>query len=313
MRVTGHFSLPREPRTSGPGLDCMSKWLFVLLLCLTSNAFASPADSGRCPWKIPFSIRMPRMDGIIHKYGRYQPERGATIYYDSGWAKLSIESSFEYAWIDTALGSLSISNDQLIFVGSDHFNYGQLDTIKIVFAASADSIISLSMRSRRSPGSLSGDYSIFEISGLLYNDTQIYCNDSSFARHNVKMQYQSSDSMLSVQGSTYYGGFNYRDFTATSVDLSGIFRPTHFADQAAVAVAPPPVNGLEITASGGALHYSFGAATEGRWLEVYSPLGVRIAICPVPAGATEAQIKILESGLYFVRLDGALKKVYVAE
>src|SRR5665213_1239291 len=45
----------------------MSKWLPVFLCCFATNAFASSADSGSCPWKMPFTITI-HGTGALHRY-----------------------------------------------------------------------------------------------------------------------------------------------------------------------------------------------------------------------------------------------------
>ncbi|HEX5316540.1 MAG TPA: hypothetical protein VFX22_07815, partial [Candidatus Kapabacteria bacterium] len=110
----------------------------------------------------------------------------------------------------------------------------------------------------------------------------------------------------------FYG--NHSDFTATCVDLTGIFRSTHFADPSSVVEeAPPQTKALSVTSMSGSLRCSFGASDEERHLEIYSPLGIRTASYSIPPGQTQAVISGITKGFYFVRLGNSIAKVFVAE
>ena len=106
--------------------------------------------------------------------------------------------------------------------------------------------------------------------------------------------------------------YSYNDFTATSVTLSGIFRPTTFSNPAAVEHARPP-GSLDIHASNGSIACSFDISDQARELEIYSPLGIRVASFPIPPEEKRAALPMLQPGFYFVRLDGDVRKLLVGQ
>ncbi len=296
----------------------MNKWLPVFLCCFAANAFASSADSGRCPWKIPFTIII-HANGSLHKYAKDYPEKGVQEK-DIDFGTTPSTDDFEFT-IDTFADlndslDYSLTADTLRFSYQYYENY-ESTSILIAFAPGKDSIISLTCIKRDSMGGGSEIYEeintyAFQISSLLFDDTAIYTSDSSFTGHGIL----ATDNEMQLSQITSSAGdsmrYAYDNFTASSVDLSGIFRPTHFAHQSLVVEAPPQTSALSVIGENGMLHCTFGASEEGRELEIYSPLGIRIASVSITAGRTDASLTAIPSGLYFVRLGNSVVKVFVA-
>ena len=194
----------------------------------------------------------------------------------------------------------------------------QLATITIEFAKGMDSIIALSYSEVDSfydnaPGAGEGtiykNIDSFRITSLQFNDTSIFSTDSSFSYHNI------STINDDING-YFFGEYDYdsifNDFVASSVTLSGIFRPTTFSEPAIVTEAPQP-NDLGIYSSNGSIACSFDVSDHARDIEIFSPLGIREASFTIPAGRTEASLPHLPAGFYFVRLEGSMAKVYISD
>src|SRR5579872_2989232 len=99
----------------------MSKWLPVFLCCFAVNAFASSADSGRCPWKMPFTIKV-HASGILRDTG----------YGMDHWDVLSDSQD------------LFITINACSFIGLDTLVSDTLgESLKIVFVPNTDSIKTL--------------------------------------------------------------------------------------------------------------------------------------------------------------------------
>ncbi|MDP4198777.1 MAG: hypothetical protein Q8922_02285 [Bacteroidota bacterium] len=321
----------------------MSKWLSLLLLCIAANAFASSADSGRCPWKLPFTISIYSR-GSAHQYGDNYPTHGPVQHCDSGFSVATHAFGF---FIDTSTNYVPYLSYNTGYNGQQRYNLSA-DTLRlycsyedstgglpaktisllIAFMPGRDSIISFIYTEDDIVAGIPWSYSssgidpghdgyhrryVFQVFSLDFDDTSIFTGGSGLAKHKFLMNYFETQIHYSEPSSYQYGTWNYNDFSADSLDLSGIFRPTHFSDQAAVANALPPVKGLTVTASNGSLRCSFGAADNNRILEIFSPLGIKTASCSVAPGQMEATIRNIAAGFYFVRLGSAIEKVYIAD
>jgi hypothetical protein len=302
------------------------KYLLTLLLCFfASNAFASSADSGKCPWKIPFTIYVDGTGADNHyEYSRI-PEVGGYMEHDTSYILQSSGYNFEIT-VDTTFSYLSdsvqysLDRDVLSFSvtvgwGNGESTYHKATTVAIKFEPGRDSILSL-LVSQNDSISINGnevtqiDNVKFQISSLLFDDTSIFSADSSFRRHNISMTDNYVDNFYSTMNN-YIDNDDY--LTASSVTLSGLFRLTTFSNPPSIVTAAPPPNNLPIYSSNGSIACSFDGSDHARNLEIFSPLGVRETSFCIPAGQTEASLPHLPAGFYFVRLDGSMAKVYIAE
>ena len=188
-------------------------------------------------------------------------------------------------------------------------------SVTIVFTSGEDSILSLrysevdSFYDAQMAEYVGIKNNSFRISSLAFNDTSIFAIDSSFSDHNIAM---TSDSVNGDNEGQYNFDYKYSDFTASSVTLSGIFRPTTFSEPAIVTEAPHP-NNLAIYSSNGSIACSFDVSDHARDLEIFSPLGIREPSSTISAGQTAASLPHLPAGFYFVRLEGSMAKIYTAE
>jgi len=309
------------------GLRGMSKWILVFLCCFAANAFASSADSGRCPWKIPFTI-------IIHGVGNDTDYFSSRMLVSHGWKDSSAQNYGldTIGWgftVDTARDTINCSaHFSLFHIDSQYLRYQYWDTtlqgcypygsggaLEIAFAPGKDSIRHVTITDSSWSNILGNyDYHIehLEISSLKYDDTSIYSVDSAFSQPGLIVGDTS-------YFGTYHDQYNYSGdrlyFTASSVDLSGIFRPMHFADQppAIVVQSTSQAESLSVISLNGVLQCSFDASSDERTLEFFSVLGVKAASCDVSPGQTEAVVPHISPGFYFVRLGSLMAKVYVAE
>ncbi len=184
----------------------------------------------------------------------------------------------------------------------------------IKFAPGKDSIISLSLYMidsfTRNGNEFISHIWNFQISSLLFDDSSIFTMDSSFGGHNIAITEHVID--RTYLGSGAYDS-KYTDITASSVALSGIFRPTTFSDPQSIVTAAPQANNLAIYSSNGSIACSFDVADHARNLEIFSPLGIREANFSIPAGQTEASLPHIPPGFYFVRMGDAMAKIYITQ
>jgi hypothetical protein len=280
----------------------MKKLVVVFLCLLASNACASSADSGKCPWKLPFAVTI-QASGIEHDYS-LTPMRmvvGDTTYHTTIF------------YIDTIRGFSFTAPDTLMVGVTDNF-------IEFIFAPKTDSIVSITWESNYVGGDTmyggteKSIYGIsryfFRIESLLFDDTSIYSTDSRFSSHLTSYIFYDSSSLYQ---NNQFTGNGIQSFTASSVTLSGIFRPTTFSDQSAIVTEAPQSSNLAVYASNGSIACSFDVADHARDLEIFSPLGIREACLTIPAGQMEASLPHLPAGFYFVWLDGSMAKVYIKD
>jgi hypothetical protein len=295
------------------------KKLVVFFLCFfPSNAFASSADSGKCPWKIPFTIQIFSA-GIVSSYEEIIPTHGSSqIINQSNTPDSSAGFTFT---VDSSVGSYSLSNDTLRYSYSYYdsdYQSTNSEYVVIAFAQKEDSIISLNAQEevyiQGQPQGREGlnEQSSFIIYSLIFNDTLIYSTDSAFNKHRISYSNEELRSLYTEPNSIVFGQFYYSNFTASSVTLSGIFRTTTFSEPAIVTKTPQP-NNLAIYSSNGSIACSFDVSDHAKDLEIFSPLGIREASFTIPAGQMEASLPHLPAGFYFVRLDGAMAKVYISD
>jgi hypothetical protein len=305
----------------------MKKLVVVFLCFFASNAFASSADSGKCPWPIPFTIKI-HAAGFIHSFNSNSTDPREYPNTDFGTEPDTIDFEFTVDTSTSYWKSIGDSNSTLEYsLNADilRFSLAYNDTVfspisgkissSITFAPGKDSIISLTYQEKEtyyhiaSMPEIDRNYA-FQISSLLFDDTSIFTTDSSFSVHNISMTDFETDVYI-VQLSPPLYDYN-DDFTASSVDLSGIFRAATFSNPQSIVTESPQTNNLAIYSSNGSIACSFDVSDHVRNLEIFSPLGIREASYTIQAGQTEASLPHLPAGFYFVRLEGSMAKVYIS-
>ena len=293
----------------------MKYLLAACALLIATNAFASKPDSGICPWKMPFGINI---DG-------YGQTHSSVRHVVSGYIKSDTDYGYQFSGelfqitVDTMFGEYySFVKDTLIFSESQiqpgpPYYHNKFILFKIVFAENKDSIISLSYSELDTGITLGGLGSWaygkydFQLSSALFDDTAIFFGDSSIITHNFSMAGTDTNSKFATSNDFET---RYFQFSATSVTLSGLFRTTTFSDPSASVAAPIP-NSLSIFNSNGSIACSFKGSEQERNLELYSPLGIREASVAIPPNESQASLPHLMSGIYFVRLEGDVRKIFI--
>ena len=258
------------------------------------TTFLNP-QTGRIPWKLPLQINI-RAIGIDTTPG----------------ASDTLSFSF------TGANPSYSSRDTLEFYSSTQsatypFQSNTTTSIVFAFVPGEDSIRTLSIFTSGTTTATDGNSqqtwqgeTNFQISSLAYNDTTIYTEDSSFCNHDISLtSYETTNSP--------HPNTVLQNFTATSVSLSGIFLSKTYLACESSAVQTNSGSSLRIFNSNGSIACSFDVSDHSRDLEIFSPLVIREASFPIPAGQTGASLPHLPPGFYFVRLEGAMAKVYIAE
>ena len=308
----------------------MSKWVLVFFCCLASNALASSADSGRCPWKIPFTLKIIGIgvanQSVQWRYGFNSEEQ----FFDTTISRYI--DTFEII-VDTTFAYLNDSvqyylNSDYLFFYTDRSTSGMsLQTslvVGIVFSPGTDSIISLVVSGSESGnghgGHGAGDYTetytekySFQVASLLFDDTSIFTADSSFSDHGISIS-RSDDTMYNAD--QYDFDYLATNFTASSLDLSGIFRPTHFANQASVSAAlPVSSNSIALypNPASSMLTVQFAPLEEDGQIKLFDNLGITKKSFPISPGAASAELFVsdLPNGFYTLAFGQDRQRVVV--
>jgi hypothetical protein len=214
----------------------MKIWVSVFLCFVSAKAVASVADSGRCPWKIPFTLTV-QAEGTQHQYELARSITSGGWYdHNSDYGTVQSNDAIQVT-IDTTGSYLS---DSVKFsLASGILTYSKINTasgfgppasfytsVKIVFVHGRDSIASINISggdsSQWGNGQASHVRYNFSISNLGIDNSNIFCTDTSFQAHGISY---SSSSEQGYNASYYDFDEKIDDFTATSVTLSGLFLP----------------------------------------------------------------------------------------
>lgn len=135
---------------------------------------------------------------------------------------------------------------------------------------------------------------------LKFDSTGIFAPDSDYSKHVELVNWSEHYTDAPTSSLT-------RTWSVLSIDLSGIFRPTHLVNPnpASVAVASR-TSRFSVQDNHGSLECAFEPSAQSRMLEVYSTLGQKVASVAVNPGQASTTTAQLPSGLYFIRLDDAL-------
>jgi hypothetical protein len=196
--------------------------------------------------------------------------------------------------------------------------------VGIVFSPGTDSIISLVVSGSESGnghgGHGAGDYTetytekySFQVASLLFDDTSIFTADSSFSDHGISIS-RSDDTMYNAD--QYDFDYLATNFTASSLDLSGIFRPTHFANQASVSAAlPVSSNSIALypNPASSMLTVQFAPLEEDGQIKLFDNLGITKKSFPISPGAASAELFVsdLPNGFYTLAFGQDRQRVVV--
>jgi hypothetical protein len=279
------------------------------------------------PWKLPFRIEVEgNGEAVVNTH--WKPSaRGPE--YDTTYTLSTFEDSVSI-WLDTTDAykndsvRYSLKDDTLRFsrLYLDTFDSirgffpSVLDSVTICFEPNHDSIFTINVFEISSGIKYNLfsypeiEYKIyrFNIAFLAFDSDSILLSDSFFQGHHIAFSTIETDN---VEYPTMWQ-INYKnvDFNATSVTLSGIFRTTTFSEPPAIVTAPPS-NNLTVFNSNGSIACSFDQSEHERNLEIYSPLGVKVASEVIPPNENSVFLSRLSPGFYFVRLEGDVRKLYI--
>lgn len=218
----------------------MKIWVSILLCVLYTNAFGSVADSGRCPWKMPFTIRIQATGITSSAYRESQPRSGESdtdpSSLDTQYYEVVVDTTF-FRLLDTA--SLKVRTQFSLTADTLRFGYSYSDTkdtahsllLLIAFVHGKDSISSIAFKRVDSwnnvPGNSfwadSGSTEVdFRIAALSFTDDSISSSDSSVSQLRFNIV---SSSFGYVPTYSMYQSLFTRSFVGSNVKLSGVFRP----------------------------------------------------------------------------------------
>jgi hypothetical protein len=231
----------------------MKIWVPVFLCFFSVKAFASSADSGRCPWNLPFTITVHAMGTTTRNDIYSEPHGGST----ETWSPTLDSENIEFT-IDTTIFSslgkgdeyvttqLTTSRDTLWYSYSytdtsfAPFLRNQSTSVIIAFVPHKDSILSLTCTfgngNSYGPTENSDQYSLF-LSSLAFDDTSIYCSDS-VGNHIAQFEVRHATDDYPYPNNTEFGSFDNTNFTASTICLSRNFRPTFFVVDSTVQPCP---------------------------------------------------------------------------
>lgn len=227
--------------------------MLLLLLLFPAQAFASSADSGRCPWKLPFTISVHTIGTTSRNVIESDPHGGSTGTYSPTLDSENIDFT-----IDTAIfssfgkGKEYVTTEFAVLRDTLWYSYSYTDTswapylsnqsasVIIAFVPHKDSILSLTCTfddgSSYQSTTNSNQYSLV-LSSLAFDDTSIYCSGSIEDR-TAQFTVSSSSNQYLGPYSTELGTFNNSDFTASDIGLSGIFRPKNLIIDSTIQPGP---------------------------------------------------------------------------
>jgi hypothetical protein len=275
----------------------MNKILLCIFLIYPTVVWSQGASN--CPLKLPFEIRV-----LIN--GNYDSFWYSSDSTSQGHRDTIISSNSYHFLIDTNVhgSTFSYAGDSLVFEDFDTNNWNAYYFRAIIhFDTLAKIITSLNLRSDTVFDQLFNTLdSVFW--GLTASNIS-YRSDSLLS--SGKEQNLSSYSSWIQHGdvppiSWTYG---YYKLISGSVQISG-------ATKAMASVNSISCNsGIIIQSEKGNLKCYFDPSDRIRFVELYTPLGIKAGSVPVPPDQSSVTIPHVSAGLYFVRMGNAVVKIVV--
>jgi hypothetical protein len=274
--------------------------LLMALFVVPSAVHAVPIDSNRCgPFVFPFKIQIS-INGTFYY-----------SYFGNGWGGRDTSYNYESSiMIDIALPD-SLNRYRWSTIGDTlqivDVSWGaEPKTLNIIFDSIMHIIREISYDRHRVDGApYNYDRTFLKLRNFSFDSVSIYTTDSSLASHLDSV----NDEFRSEQHPGHNPMTNGSLVSLSSIDLAGTFQPIHLSDKSSVRA---------MSAIGGGLHLLgnrcvFPATLCASELEFYSILGEKEMHTFVPLGSTSTTLPHLPTGLYFVRFDGNIHKVYIAQ
>ena len=235
----------------------MKVWLCIILFLLSTKVFASAADSGRCPWKMPFTIKIAAI-GITTGSGSSETSRsGGTADFpatlDTNYFEFTIDTSYS-SHIQRRIFNTKYS----IYSDTLHYSFSYSDTNKnqndtthsvnlvVAFVPGKDSIFSISLSqiarySRLTSADWIDSTTVqfdFQIASLRFDDTLIYCSHLG-TTSNLKCNLITNDFGYARSNSMYHYSYSWF-FTGSNIFLSGLFYPCSIIRDSSLRRLPWP-------------------------------------------------------------------------
>ncbi len=269
-----------------------SLWLSISLI-LPSIAVAQ-SGSQHCPFKLPFDFSI-QVHGIFHNTNELGGNDTSISTFSTGWT------------LDTPENSFSVHGDTISASYSEPYQSG---SFFMEFDSSTQTISYLSIGSEEEvydyqSGQVMGATTFgVELSIFMYDSVSIFTTDSSLSHHDADASYNQWQQNSSV----FHDGYSSTLFSVSAISLSGNLRPV------TLNVSTPLISSsqtVSLSYNTEERQFLFPFSSRQRTLELYNLLGSKVESFEIPPGQSEISIPQLPSGLYFVRMDGAILKVAV--
>ncbi|HET6402451.1 MAG TPA: hypothetical protein VFH95_13795 [Candidatus Kapabacteria bacterium] len=279
--------------------------VFFFMPPATNPAWAQ--GNSACPLKLPFEIAL-RIAGTYFD---------TTYSTDSSQAPTAQKFSYQESYsvrIDTQFtkSSYRFQNDSLTFGMTDTSNvfFSPVTVsyrIGIKFDTQTSAITDLSIEYSEDSGGFNSQFAHnwrVICDSFHYTRDSIVVTDPNFVRNVVALS-DSSFWFNAEDVPPFYDYYSSLELISGTPQITGsVISPLSVSQ---IAASSP----FSIWMMNNAIKCSFSVLTHPRTLEFYTPLGLKAASFEIAPGQSELSLPHLQSGLYFVRLDGAVLKVAV--
>lgn len=284
------------------------KWLVIFSFFILPAASFGQVSKLPKPFNSPFSIVFNVMgtfkDTSWSETQNSTSSIGNSGFSDSVWFNTPQDTSAgSYHFFDT----LEYFGDTAIFIQrKPAANEKFVDSLIIPLDTTRTNVISelryvLDVDQAGDPGRNADEEIAF--TDLRFDSTGIFFPDSLYQNHIASLAWDENAAYLPNDG------YDNSLLSVSSLDLSGIFHPTHITYPALVSELPNI--GFSMTPYNGSLHCTFAPSDHLRTIELYTPLGIKAASVEVPAGNGEITLPRVASDLYFLRLENSVVKVFM--
>jgi hypothetical protein len=280
--------------------------LLALLLLLPISASAQ--GNARCPLNLPFRITV-EVSGRYAGYMTWSTPNSPAVY------DTTSENNYYVFMIDTTnkRSNVSFSGDSIQYTEFDTamtsgFGFDTTWNGSIHFDTAHGIITTLTLTIN----------TVHQLSDGEYQSAQTFeCQNIRYGSDSIFKDGPIPDNNVLVESDDWYQVEHEAPPTNTTVssgnDLMGGTMQVFGSAKAQSSVAAGSISTfsmlMEFTPS--SLHFSFLALDHSRIMELYTPLGIKVGSYEIAAGQSELPLPHLTSGLYFVRMEGAIIKVAV--
>jgi len=264
-----------------------------LLVCLVVLLGSRVEAQSKCPINLPFRV-------TITITGSYKTSQAYSVADTQ-----NLVHTYEFV-IDSFQGLFYYSADSLFFQQPDPGSEYGYDTASIYFDT-AKGVISSLFLSHHSYVPITTGYSL---EGTVTTDWAVRCNGIQYSRSSIVTTGPLTGPDDQVFSDDYDHWVKIGDIDEGYKFLKGSFAIS--GATSGVKDIQPPQATLSVVANSGSLTCSFAPSDHSRELEVFTPLGIEATHVEVQADRSEVALPQLPAGIYFVRLEEDLAKVYLA-